>query len=90
MGVVRAAIMLGVEGETRAIIEEGAGICIKPENAEQLAESVGMLYEDRVLSQRLGENGRRYVEQHFDRAVLADRYQRLLLDTIELAGTRAT
>ena len=49
-----------------------------------------MLYEARVIAQRLGENGRRYVEQHFDRAVLADRYQRLLLDTIELAGTRAT
>jgi glycosyltransferase involved in cell wall biosynthesis len=49
-----------------------------------------MLCEDKVIAQQLGENGRRYVEQHFDRAVLADRYQRLLLDTIELAGTRAT
>ena len=49
-----------------------------------------MLYEARVIAQRLGENGRRYVEQHFDRAVLADRYQRLLLGTIAVAGARAT
>ena len=68
----------------------GAGICIEPENAERLAESVRMLYEARVIAQRLGENGRRYVEQHFDRAVLADRYQRLLLGTIAVAGARAT
>jgi len=87
---MRVPIILGVEGEAQTIIEEaGAGICIEPENAERLAESVRALYEDTALAQRLGDSGRRYVEQHFDRAVLADRYQRLLLDTIALAGTRA-
>jgi len=49
-----------------------------------------MLYEDRALTQRLGESGRRYLERHFDRAMLADRYQRVLLDAIALAGTRVT
>ncbi|MGB5834768.1 MAG: glycosyltransferase family 4 protein, partial [Thiohalocapsa sp.] len=88
---MRVPIILGVEGEAQGIIEEaGAGICIEPENAERLAEIVRMLYEDRALAQRLGESGRRYVEQHFDRAVLAERYQRVLLDTVALAGTRAT
>ncbi|WP_295883587.1 glycosyltransferase family 4 protein [uncultured Thiohalocapsa sp.] len=86
---MRVPIILGVEGEAQTIIEQaGAGICIEPENAERLAESVRMLYEDGALAQRLGGSGRRYVQQHFDRAVLADRYQRVLLDTIALARTR--
>jgi glycosyltransferase involved in cell wall biosynthesis len=85
---MRVPIILGVEGEAQAIIEEaGAGICIEPENAERLADSVRMLYEDTALAQRLGDNGRRTVEQHFDRAVLAYRYQRVLLDTVALGGT---
>lgn len=86
---MRVPLILGVEGEAQAIIEEaGAGVCIEPENAERLADSIRMLYQDRALTQRLGESGRRHVEQHFDRAVLADRYQRLLLDTISSTKNR--
>lgn len=87
---MQVPIILGVEGEAKAIIEgAGAGLCIEPENAGQLADSLRRLYEDRTLTRRLGESGRRYVEQHFDRAVLADRYGRVLLDTIASAGSRA-
>jgi glycosyltransferase involved in cell wall biosynthesis len=76
-------IILGVEGEAKSIIDLAeSGICIEPENAELLAQAVEMLYEDRTLARRLGANGRRYVETHFDRVVLAERYRQVLSDTV--------
>lgn len=72
-------IVIGVDGEARAIVEEAqAGIPIEPENADELVRAVVRLYEDRALGARLGANGRRHVQAHFDRAVLARRYEEVL------------
>ena len=72
-------IILGVAGESQAMIEEAeAGICITPERADELAAAVMRLYEDRELGKRLGAKGRRYVEDHFNRDLLAERYAELL------------
>ncbi|MDI6722978.1 MAG: glycosyltransferase family 4 protein, partial [Candidatus Aenigmarchaeota archaeon] len=52
-------IILGVEGESKEIIEEAeAGICIEPESENQLAEAVLKLYNDSALMGKLGKNGR--------------------------------
>ncbi len=68
-------IILGVEGESAEIIKAAdAGFCIEPENSRELAERVLELYKDRNLAVRLGENGRKHVAHHYDRAVLARRY----------------
>jgi glycosyltransferase involved in cell wall biosynthesis len=76
-------IILGVEGEAKSIIDQAeAGICIEPEIPELLARAVQQLYEDRTLARRLGSNGRRYVETHFDRLVLAERYRQVLSNTV--------
>lgn len=73
-------IILGVEGEVQTIIEQAeSGICIEPENAGQLAEAVEQLYLDRSYAVQLGANGRRHVEDYFDRSVLAKRYEELML-----------
>ena len=72
-------IILGVEGESREIIEAAnSGRCIEPENATQLAEKIMELYSDNALCIELGENGRKYVAEHFDRVVLARRFESLL------------
>ena len=69
-------IILGVAGESREIIETAnSGRCIEPENGKQLAEQVMALYSNATLCVNLGENGRRYVAEHFDRAVLAGRFE---------------
>lgn len=82
-------IVLGVEGEAQAIIEDAeAGLCIEPENARELADAVRRLRADRDLARRLGANGRRHVESYFDRRSLADRYRQLLTET--LAASDAT
>ena len=68
-------VILGVEGESKDIIEKAnCGLCIEPENDEQLAESVLRLYNNPELSERLGRNGRRYIKNNFDRDKLAKAY----------------
>ena len=80
---MRRPIILGVEGEARALLEEaGAGIAIAPESAAELAAAVRRLADDPVLARRLGECGRAHVEAHYDRRVLARRYLDILERTV--------
>jgi glycosyltransferase involved in cell wall biosynthesis len=73
-------IILGVEGECRAIVEEAnCGLCVDPENHRQLVEATLELFHSPDLRAFLGQNGRKYVERHYDREELARRY----LDVIE-------
>ncbi len=68
-------IIHGVEGESKKIIEDGkCGICIEPENDEQLVNAVWELYTNQDACRQLAENGKRYVHAHFNRHDLADEY----------------
>jgi len=67
-------IILGVEGEAQRLVEETqAGICVEPENGRALADAILRLKQDKALRHRLGGNGRRAVEERFDRRILAMR-----------------
>lgn len=68
-------IILGVEGFAANLVSQAkAGICIEPENAEQLAYTVEKLAEDPELRISLGQSGRRTVARHFDWDKLAMEY----------------
>jgi len=76
---MRRPIILGVEGEARALLEAaGGGVAIEPENARQLAAQVVRFADDRAAAQAMGDAGRAHVEAHFDRARLAARYAEFL------------
>lgn len=65
-------VILGVEGEARAILEEaGAGIAIPPEDAPALAAAARALAGQPARAAALGESGRAYVLARFDRQTLA-------------------
>ncbi len=69
-------IILGVRGESQRLVEaSGGGLCIEPENAEQLADAVTSLADDRARGLAMGLAGRHYVEQHFDRRNLAEKFE---------------
>jgi glycosyltransferase involved in cell wall biosynthesis len=75
-------IVLGVEGESRELIEEGGcGLCIEPENDAQLAEAILKLAKLPGLARELGKKGKQYVASRFDREVLAMDYLDLLTRT---------
>ena len=73
-------IIISVDGEARDLVENKAksGIFAKPENPEDLKEKILYLYKNKSLCKKLGENGRQYVEQNFDRNKLADNYLKII------------
>lgn len=88
MGMARP-IILGVRGESERLVKEsGGGLCIEPENAEELAAVVRALADDREHAKALGRAGRSYVEEHFDRARLAGKLENVLSELV--SGVVAT
>jgi glycosyltransferase involved in cell wall biosynthesis len=76
---MRRPIILGVGGEAASWIETAeAGIAIEPENETALLEAIRRLREEPALRERLGANGRTFVEQHHDYELLAARYLEVL------------
>ena len=68
-------IIIGVAGfATKLVQQAGGGICIEPENAEQLAVAVETLAQDPGLCHSLGKAGHEYVMMHYDRDKLARNY----------------
>lgn len=68
--VLAKPIALGVEGEARELfIDQGhAGLAFEPGNAEDLAEKLRWLHQNPDKAARLGENGKQYVFDHFNRS----------------------
>ncbi len=72
-------ILCAVDGECRKIIEEAkSGIYVEPENVNQMAETILKLWKEKDGLQRMGKNGRIYVERYFNRDELARTYLGLL------------
>jgi colanic acid biosynthesis glycosyl transferase WcaI len=68
-----------VDSDVWNLVEDsGCGVCVEPENPESLAAALLRLYQDRALCARMGELGRREVEQHYSREVVVRRYEELL------------
>ena len=83
-------ILLGVEGHSAELIRTAhAGICMEPENADDLVAAVCRLADDPDLGAKLGKNGRRYIQEHFHRGKLAERYLSLL-ETLVAKGKIAS
>ena len=76
-------LILCAKSEANQIIESAnAGICVEPENPQQLADAIIKLYNSPELRERLGQNGRQYVVQHYSRDNLAIQYAGMLEELI--------
>jgi glycosyltransferase involved in cell wall biosynthesis len=72
-------VILGVRGQAREIIERSrAGICIEPENPEQLCDAILKLRSQDWLRELLGRNGREYIIRNHSRERTADEYLEVL------------
>lgn len=75
-------ILLGVEGESKALIEEfGAGLCFEPENEEDFFRKLNTLYEDKNLYAQ-SKKGCAGLAKAFDREALALRMLEILNITL--------
>lgn len=67
-------VVLAIEGVIRQVVEKaGAGLPVQPGEAAAMAEAIRQLADDRQAGRAMGLQGRRYVEAHFDRPILAER-----------------
>lgn len=80
---LRCPIILGVEGEALALVASAnAGLPITPGDAGELADAVVRLADDPKLGQAIGSDARAFVEQNFERRVLALRYLDLMAQAV--------
>ncbi|HDN79635.1 MAG TPA: glycosyltransferase, partial [Chloroflexi bacterium] len=72
------------DSDTHRFVQEAqCGLWVEPENPKALAEAILALYSDRELRERLGRNGREYVETHYTRQAIARQYAELLEEVVE-------
>ena len=72
-------IVASLWGEAADLINAaGCGIVVPPEDPAALQEAVEKLATDPALARDLGEKGRAYVQEHFDRDRIASRFIDLL------------
>ncbi len=68
-------VVLVAEGEPAAIVrEQEAGIVVRPGDTPALVDALRTLNRDPALRARLGANGRRAAEQHYDRFRISSRF----------------
>jgi glycosyltransferase involved in cell wall biosynthesis len=82
-------LLLGVEGEAKDlfIVEGGAGLGFIPEDPRSLADQVLALDDDRAALQRMGNAGRKYVLEKFDRRKISVRLWEALLRITQQQGS---
>jgi len=74
-------ILMAIDGVSRELVEEAqAGIFVEPENPGDFASKIRMYLNDPELTKTQGGNGYKHAKQHFDRAVLAKKYIKILAD----------
>jgi glycosyltransferase involved in cell wall biosynthesis len=67
-------VVLAIDGVIREVVEAaGCGIFAQPGNPSALAQAIQVLAADREQSRRMGLAGRKYLEGHFSRSVVADK-----------------
>lgn len=72
-------IIIGIDGVAREIIEKAqCGIFAEPENSIQIRNAVLVFYNNKDLGKIYGENGRKFVEENFDRSKMAKKYEELI------------
>jgi colanic acid biosynthesis glycosyl transferase WcaI len=84
-------VILGVAGQAREIVERSrAGICIEPENLQELCEAVVKLRNEGWLRESLGRNGREYIIRNLARERTADEYLEVLSEVVAgVSGSEA-
>jgi glycosyltransferase involved in cell wall biosynthesis len=76
-------VVLAIDGVIREVIENACGgISVHPGDPHALSQAILLLADDPELAHRLGQQGRGYVQSHFDRVVLASKLMEIMLGMV--------
>jgi colanic acid biosynthesis glycosyl transferase WcaI len=64
----------------------GAGVCVPADRPDLLLSEAIRLGTDRELARQLGEAGRRYCDELLSREAALDRYERWIIDLVDMRG----
>jgi glycosyltransferase involved in cell wall biosynthesis len=79
-------VILAIDGVIREVVDSAqAGLVVPPGDPNSLAEAIRDLHEDPQRSRILGQNGRRYVEAHFNRTVWAANLLEIMTEMVALS-----
>ena len=70
-----------VSGIPEVIIERETGLLVKPSDTQALSEAIEELYESKELRKRLGNAGRKIVEEKFEISHIVDSLLKVILET---------
>jgi glycosyltransferase involved in cell wall biosynthesis len=77
-------VILAIDGVIREVVEQArAGLCVPPGDSQALAAAVRQLAQQPEVGRQMGLHGRAYVQEHFDRQVVALRLETILRDTAD-------
>jgi glycosyltransferase involved in cell wall biosynthesis len=71
-------VVAALAGEAAQILREAGAWIVPPADSEAMAAAIRTLAAEPQRRQAMGQQGRCYVEKHFDRAMLARLYRKLL------------
>ncbi len=75
--------MFAGAGDTADLLKAAnAGLVVEPENPEALAEAILYLYNNPKKRRDMGENGRRFVLEHYPREKLLKELEQVLLQVV--------
>ena len=81
-------VVIAIDGVARELVTDLAcsGVYAPPGDARAIADAISGLADDADARQRLGTNGRAWVEKHASREVVAANYERVLQRLVERKG----
>jgi glycosyltransferase involved in cell wall biosynthesis len=82
MAAARPVICV-IDGVIREVVENAsAGIFVPPGDPQSLADTILYLSKNREKSQAMGCSGRKYVEENFDRSMLAEKMTKIMKEML--------
>jgi glycosyltransferase involved in cell wall biosynthesis len=72
-------VILAIDGVIRSVVEAaGCGIFAQPGDPSALAQAIQTLAANQSQSRQMGLSGRKYLEEHFSRSVIAEKLVKVL------------
>lgn len=82
LAMKKAVVATRVGGIPEVIIHNQTGLLVPPADGEALSRAILELLEDREKARRLGENGRRLIEEKFSLEIMLERMEALYRDLL--------
>jgi glycosyltransferase involved in cell wall biosynthesis len=77
-------VILAIDGVIREVVESAeGGVVVPPGDADALGDAIRKLEKNPQNGRILGSNGRKYIENHFDRVILAEKFMLILERMLE-------